>query len=325
MLGVNSMTANGSTIFPVIVPVTSQLQSVNFYLIKTDRHLLLADAGMNTDECWQALNDTLAEHQLALKDLTHIVITHHHVDHIGLINRIVEEHPIPVYAHRLAVPRLKRDPDYLQKRIEFFADLYEKMGCGEAGEKQVDYLKNAMKKNAGQSIECEIRDIKELPFQQFQIIETPGHAIDQIALYDETRKSLISGDLLIEHISSNALVEPDEHGKRMKTLVDHEASLKKIQTLDIETVFPGHGKLIQNAHALIEKRILGIQKKANKFLSLLENKRLTASELAQQYYKDTYNKQFSLVMSEIIGHLDYLEEKGLIQKNFQHGVWTYYK
>ncbi|WP_260842610.1 hypothetical protein [Siminovitchia fortis] len=33
-------------------------------------------------------------------------------------------------------------------------------------------------------------------------------------------------------------------------------------------------------------------------------------EVAQAYYKEKYVKQFSLVMSEVIGHLDYLEERG---------------
>lgn len=323
MFGVNSMATNDVKIFPIIVPVKSPLKSVNFYLVKTDNSLLLVDAGMNIDDCWQGLNDTLAENGFTLKDITHMIITHHHIDHVGLINRIVENHQIPVYSHRLSAPRLRREPNYVQKRIEFFADLYAKMGCGEAGVKQVNYLKNAAKKNTGQSITCELHDINELPLNDFQIVETPGHAVDQIALYDETRKTLLSGDLLIEHISSNALVEPDEFGNRMKTLVDHEASLKKIQTLDIELVYPGHGQVIEAPNDLIEKRIRGIENKANKFLALLEKNRLTASELAQHYYKDTYNKQFSLVMSEIIGHLDYLEEKEKVQKNFENGVWKY--
>ncbi|MFA8438656.1 MBL fold metallo-hydrolase [Pueribacillus sp. YX66] len=318
------MIPNNIKIIPIIIPVKSPLKSVNFYLIKTDHSLLLIDAGMNIDDCWQGLNTTLAKHDFTLQDITHIIITHHHVDHVGLINRIVENYQIPVYSHRFSVPRLRRDPEYLQKRIEFFADLYDKMGCGEAGEKQINYLKNAAKKNTDQSITYELHHIEELSLNEFQIVETPGHAIDQIALYDETGKTLLSGDLLIEHISSNALVEPDEFGNRMKTLVDHEASLKKIQALNIERVYPGHGQVIETPHDLIERRILGIENKANKFLALLEEKSLTASELAQQFYKDTYKKQFSLVMSEIIGHLDYLEHKGKVKKDFENGVWNYF-
>lgn len=124
-------------IFPIIVPVKNHLQSLNFYLVKTENSLMLIDAGMNIDDCWNALLDTLTNNDLALKDITHIIVTHHHVDHIGLINRIVDAHPVPVYANKLSVPRLKRDENYLQKRVEFFQKLYSEMGCKDAGKRQV--------------------------------------------------------------------------------------------------------------------------------------------------------------------------------------------
>lgn len=311
-------------IFPIIVPVKSPLQSINFYLLKTENSLFLIDAGMNIDDCWNALHNTLTSNGFALNDLTHIIVTHHHVDHIGLINRIVKTNPIPVYAHKLSVPRLKRDDDYLQKRIDFFEQLYAEMGCGEAGEKQIKYLKNAMKNNKNQAIETDIYNIEELSVQPFETIEIPGHAIDQIAFYNQQQKILIAGDLLIEHISSNALIEPDENGKRIKSLLIHESSLKKVQKLAIETVYSGHGNVIDKPYELIQKRIDGIEAKAHKFLALLTDDRLTASELAQKYYKDMYKKQFSLVMSEVIGHLDYLEDKGKIAKELESGVWKYF-
>jgi glyoxylase-like metal-dependent hydrolase (beta-lactamase superfamily II) len=236
----------------------------------------------------------------------------------------VEAHPIPVYAHRLSVPRLKRDENFLQKRVEFFQKLYSEMGCGEAGEKQVEYLKKAIKTNRHQAIDADIHNIENLSVQPFEIIEIPGHAVDQIALYNPQQKVVIVGDLLIDHISSNALIEPDENSNRIKSLLIHEASLKKIHQLDMETVYPGHGKIINAPYELIQKRITGIETKARKFFTLLKNNRLTASELAQLYYKEVYKKQFALVMSETIGHLDYLEEKGKISKEFKDGVWQYF-
>ena len=98
---------------------------------------------MNTDECWEALQNTLKQHSYSLCDITGILLTHHHSDHVGLVNRVVAKHDIPVYAHPNAIPRLKRDPEFLQMRVEFYKGLYEEMGCGEMGEKQVTYLQNA--------------------------------------------------------------------------------------------------------------------------------------------------------------------------------------
>jgi hypothetical protein len=58
-------------------------------------------------------------------------------------------------------------------------------------------------------------------------------------------------------------------------------------------------------------------------MNLILNGVTTASGLAQAYYGNKYSEQFSLVMSEIIGHLDYLEFNGKIRKEMEKGVWHY--
>ncbi|WHY80506.1 MBL fold metallo-hydrolase [Siminovitchia fortis] len=312
-----------SEVFPIIVPVKSSLKSINFYLLKTNQSLMLIDAGLNNDDCWNALNDTLNKNKFGINDITHMILTHHHIDHAGLVNRVVSANPVPVFAHPLSFPRLKRDPEFIQMRIEFFEELYNEMGCGESGRKQVEHLRRAAEENESQKIECDLKELTPGQFENLKVIEVPGHTPDQIALFLPNKKWLFSGDLLISHISSNALVEPDENGKRIRSLPAHVDSLKKCLSIPMNTVFSGHGILIENPHELIEKRIAGIERKAEKFLRLIEDGYETASDVAQAYYKDTYAKQFSLVMSKVIGHLDYLEERGRIRGEFKEGVLEY--
>ncbi|KAB2330484.1 MBL fold metallo-hydrolase [Cytobacillus depressus] len=310
-------------VFPIMVTNHSALKSINFFLFKKEDSLTLIDAGFDTEECWEALQNTLGKNNLTLKDLTQIILTHHHIDHVGLVNRIISEHPIPVYAHSASIPRLKRDDDFLNMRVEFFSNLYNEMDCGEAGVRQVDYLKQALQKNRSNKIECDLKEITDNRWMNFDVIHIPGHAPDQIALYARDCGWLFAGDLLLEHISSNALVEPDQFGHRMFTLNDHIHSLKRCLALQSKLVFPGHGNLIEEPHQLINKRLEGIERKSNKIASLIESGISTGNDLAQTYYKDIYKQQFSLVMSEIIGQLDYLEGKGRIKKELVNGVWGY--
>jgi glyoxylase-like metal-dependent hydrolase (beta-lactamase superfamily II) len=309
--------------YPIEVPVSSSLKSINFYLVKHKQSLMLIDAGYNNEACKRALKDVLHQNGFELYDLTHIVLTHHHVDHVGLVNWITAKHPIPVYAHPLSFPRLKRDPGFLKMRMEFFQKLYEEMGCGERGKKQVEHLKQAIKANESQKITCDLIEIGDTFGDLFEVLEVPGHAPDQIALYDRKEERLFAGDLLISHISSNALVEPDADGKRMRSLLIHMDSLKKCMHFPVKQVFSGHGAVIRKPEELIEKRLEGIKKKAERFLALIKSGKRTASDIAQTYYKDVYDRQFSLVMSEVIGHLDYLEWQGDIQKEKTGGVWHY--
>lgn len=285
----------------------------------------LIDAGINTEECWDAFISTMAENGFALQDLDRIILTHNHEDHIGLVNRISSVKDIPVYAHVESIYRLKRDKDFFALRVEFFRKLYREMGCGNAGEKQVEKLKAAVKRNEKDKIKAEIISLAESDtIAGLQVVETPGHSPDHVVFLDAERKQLFGGDHLIGHISSNAIVEPDREGKRILTLAQYIQSLEKCSGLDLETIFPGHGNFVYNHRELINHRLEKIHQKSERLLELIESGKSTAAQLAQAYYKDKYESQFSLVMSEIIGQLDWLETKMKIQKEQKDGVWQYY-
>lgn len=311
-------------VFPIVIPVSNTLKSVNFYLVKQGRRLSLIDAGFNNEECWQALQTVLQHNGFQLRDLTEILLTHHHVDHVGLVDRIVAEHSVPVYAHARSVVRLKRDETFLKMRAEFFKRLYEEMGCGELGSKQVENMWNAMKRNKGLKIQSEIITLPEHSILDFEIIEIPGHAHDQVAFYHRESKWLLAGDLLMEHLSPLAFVEPDFNGNRMKTLVQHIESLQKCLPLQTTSVFSGHGGIIKDSDSLIEKRLNRIEEKANQFLSLIAVGVSTAHDIARMIHKEKYEKQFYNIITDVIGYLDYLEEQGKIQKKSVRGVYHYY-
>jgi glyoxylase-like metal-dependent hydrolase (beta-lactamase superfamily II) len=313
---------NGYEVYPIIVP-DKYLKSINFFLIKGEHSLTLIDAGLNTEKCWSALQATLKENDLVLSDLTEIILTHHHSDHVGLVNRIVSQHPIPVYASNEAIPRLKRDKAYLKMRSKFFEKLYSEAGCGTIGAKKAVELHEAIEKNEALALQADIVAITNNRLLNFTVIETPGHAPDQLAFYDEKRKWLFAGDLLIEHISSNALIGPDLNGNPIPSLSQHNDSMESCLSLDAELVFPGHGILIDKPHQLIRKRLDRVEEKAERILQLISSGISNAGDLSQFMYKKIYFQQFSLVMSEIIGHLDYLENEDKIKKDMVHGIWQY--
>lgn len=310
-------------VFPVIVPENSSLKTINFFLVKHGHSLSLIDAGWNNEDCWNSLINTLKQNGHNVSDLTEIILTHHHPDHCGLVNRINSINPIPVYAHPDAFPRLKRDKGFLEMRAEFYARLYEEMGCGENGKHYAAYLKKAIKQNKHLALEADILPIQEPQLLGFDIIEMPGHAPDQIAFYDKKQNWLFAGDLLIEHISSNALIEPDRFGRRLATLTQHIHSLKKCLALNVGLILPGHGILIENANCIINKKLNRTKAKLEKLIRLIRSGLTTGSDIAVTFYRKTYYEQFSLVMSEIIGHLDYLETHGRIEKKLINGVWHY--
>lgn len=314
----------GCSVYPIMVPAKHNLRTFNFYIIEEASTLSLIDAGINTDDCWASLNQTLRDNGFELGDINQVILTHNHEDHVGLLNRISSVKNIPIYAHKESIHRLKRDPAFFAMRVEFFAQLYREMGCGAAGEQQVEKLREAVQTNERRKIQADILPLVNSDrIAGMDVIETPGHSPDHVVLLHEKRRWLFSGDHLLGHISSNALVEPNQEGQRIATLVQYVRSLKKCMTLDAEILYPGHGRLIHNHRELIESRLHRINEKAARIRQMIQNGMTTAAQLAYSYYKDKYNSQFSLVMSEIIGHLDYLESLHKIKKERKNGVWHY--
>ncbi|MFJ7745796.1 hypothetical protein [Peribacillus sp. NPDC097295] len=91
----------------------------------------------------------------------------------------------------------------------------------------------------------------------------------------------------------------------------------------LEILINGHGNIIYQPGPLIEKRLNSIEMKSQKFFTLLESGITTGNELAKAFYKGEYRNEFPLVMSEIIGHLDYVDYKGKINKHYRKNVVLY--
>lgn len=94
---------------------------------------------------------------------------------------------------------------------------------------------------------------------EFQVIHTPGHASDGIALYNRKEKVLISGDALWEN-DIPAITMRVEGSTCLFDLLD---SLEKLQPLDVQIVYPGHGRPFADFKGALSKS----KKKARDFLN----------------------------------------------------------
>jgi glyoxylase-like metal-dependent hydrolase (beta-lactamase superfamily II) len=82
------------------------------YLLETDDGPALFDCGPAT--CIPALEAGLAEHELALGDLRHLLLSHIHLDHAGAAGVLVRKHPgLQVHVSEIGAPHLL-DPSRLE-------------------------------------------------------------------------------------------------------------------------------------------------------------------------------------------------------------------
>ena len=310
-----------TTIIPLEVPAPNMLKSINFYLIQKNGRTFLIDAGLDKDTYWEYFLQSMKANGLKVRDLTAILLTHHHFDHVGLVHRISKEYDIPVYIHPYALPKIKGDPEFLYKSYLFFADILNKLNTGEFGAQQVKARYKRQMNNPKTALDWNVKAIEANTLFDFEVIEIPGHAPDQVAFYLPEENIIFTGDLLIDHLRSNAFVEPAPNGSRIPALTQHVASLEKIIELHPETALSGHGKVIYEPAKLAKRRLHAIGTKAKSIKAVIEAGFTTGSEIVKKRHPNKYEDIFFTLMSDTLSFLDYFEAKGELTKKEKNGIW----
>ncbi|WP_180954490.1 MBL fold metallo-hydrolase [Bacillus sp. V5-8f] len=309
------------------LPTEWPVGPVNVFLIYGEK-LTLVDCGRNIDSAWRQFNLALKDRGLTIMDIEQIVLTHHHDDHVGFLDRLVYLNPVPIYAHKNCRPYLTKDEGHFAGGTQFFINFYKEFGIPEEVSNELANLKDW---NQGLEnklyITEEIDEGTAIPgLPDWQVIQTKGHAQSHIALYRSSDQVLICGDHIIKHTPAGVFLEAPIHPEteRSKPLNQYVDNLKKCLEYPITITLSGHGEPIVNTHEFIKETLKKIEKRAQRVKGKLENARKTGYELLQELYPGRYEDALILLASDTIGLLDYLLERGDIFSEKEDGVFYYF-
>ncbi len=294
--------------------------SVNAYLMLGNDTRVLVDCGPNYEPARKALLASLARHGLQPEDVTALVLTHGHVDHVGLTS-LFQSRGVPVYALKGVQTWLTPGGEWDHYRAAFFESLYASMGVPEdlmARAKRDLFL--LQKWNDRSVVDVELQPGQTLPwFPMFEVLHVPGHAQAALALWNRETGDILTGDQLLPHVSSNAFIEPTldaAEGRvatRTKSLIQYRANLQALARMKLATVYPGHGDPFEGPRDLIRSRLADQERRQLQFYELVvEAPNSTAFDIAVKYFPRHLN-QLSLIMSETLGFLDWLAADGKIE------------
>ncbi|OKL38043.1 MBL fold metallo-hydrolase [Domibacillus mangrovi] len=310
-------------IIKITVPTPFPIGDVNTYLVKGDR-LTLIDAGINTPEARAAFQLGVAEAGYKVSDIEQVILTHHHPDHIGLL----DDFDVDIYGHSYCGNWISYNESFLNWRREFFIDLFRALGVPQEMIQLANNLDNTLKFGCEKSVLTgELKEGDELPaLPGWHVLETPGHAQSHLVFYREKDGCLLAGDHVLKSVSSNPLLEPPSvrGAERSKPLLQYNNSLRKIMYMDIQQALTGHGNDIKSIHSLIERRFARQHDRAMFILSMLKEKPMTIFEVCTKLFPEIYIKETGLTLSETTGQFDYLLERGDIQvETIENGVIYY--
>ncbi|MUK87202.1 MBL fold metallo-hydrolase [Ornithinibacillus sp. L9] len=312
------------TISQITVPTPFAVGDTHVYILKGDT-LSLIDAGVKTTEAWEAFTIQLKELGYYPNDIEQIILTHHHPDHIGLVENFPRAKRM--IAHKNVDLWLTRDESFFNHYEQFFRELFQMSGVPKEYHGFLDKLRRPLLFAGTGKLTDIITEGDALPgHDEWKVIETKGHAQSHLSFIREEDGSFIGGDHLLSHISSNPLLEPPLHfgQARPKPMLQYRNNLQKCLSLGITKVYPGHGEMFSNINDLVPARLVKQEQRARKVLTLLREYSQTAFQICQQIFPKQYEKQLDLTMSETIGQLDYLENENLISKTNEDGVIYYH-
>jgi glyoxylase-like metal-dependent hydrolase (beta-lactamase superfamily II) len=293
------------------IPTPFQVGRVNTYLIEDDP-LTLVDTGPNSGKALDELEQQLAALGHRVEDLGLIVLTHQHIDHIGLASILARRSGAEVAALDRLAPWLATYGENMDADDRFGEQLMRRNGV--PGE--VAFALRAVSaafRGWGASAEVTTQlapgDELRLRDRVFRVHHRPGHSPTDTIFHDEAARLVIGGDHLIGHISSNPLIARDhEHA-----LLTYMESLRATAAMDgVDVVLPGHGDEVREPAALVEQRFAMHERRAAKIHGLVAERPLTAYEIAQALWGNVALTQTYLTLSEVLGHTDLLAQRGQV-------------
>ncbi|MCD7033263.1 MBL fold metallo-hydrolase [Metabacillus sp. GX 13764] len=316
----NLMTSEAS-IHSIALPTPFPVGDINVYLCKGDA-LTLIDAGPKTEEALQSLKTQLKGLGYRLEDIEQVFLTHHHPDHVGLLDYFDD---IPIIGHPYNQPWISNDALFKEKQTQFLKELFTELGISKNFTPSLAELDKTLLYSCSRSLTRAVREGDEIPgMKEYAVLETPGHAQSHLALYHKENASLIGGDLLLAKISANPLLEmPMEGGERPRPQLQFNESFRKILSYPVSAVYPGHGETIEEAHSLIRYRMKKQEERAEGVYRMLKEKPMTAFEVCRMLFPSLYSRQLMLTVSETAAQLDDLEHKGRITAVNKEGTNTY--
>ncbi len=219
-----------------------RLNHINLYILDTGDGWCIIDSGVNSPDTalqWQQLCDG----PLAAKPVRRLIITHHHVDHIGYAGELARKFDIPMEMTALEAEHAQwlyhlSDAEY----GEIAAAHYTHFGCDEEHIRAAAQDGSRFRRHA-----APFADIKTItpntqiktPYGEWALRVDRGHSDAHISFMDKERQYFIGVDYLLPRISPNISADiRDRDGDLLSSYFEY---LEEMQHLKDEVqVFPGH-------------------------------------------------------------------------------------
>ena len=279
------------------------------YVVQKDDYCILIDSGSGTDSSHENLLDGLKQAGLSPSDLTHVLLTHAHIDHYGGLSKLR-----PLTAARIGVHELDfQTVAYHDARLALIgrrlASFLTETGLAEETREQILSLYRFSKAiYRSTPVDFTYASIG-MQLGPLTFIHLPGHCPGHVAIrLDDV---VFCGDMVVEGVTPHLAPESiNPYGG-----LDHYLeSLSRLQqwAKDARLIFNGHNDVITDLPGHIESTKQNILRRMGKAVQALTEP-LTVNEVCTVVYGEMHGYNQMLVIEKTGAYLEYLYEHGMIE------------
>jgi len=279
------------------------------YLVQKNEYCVLIDTGSGTDVSHENLLTGFQQAGIQPSDLTHILVTHAHIDHFGGLSRLRPMTKAKIGVHELDVQTVARHEARLALIGRRLASFLAETGLSQETREQILNIYR-FSKAIYQSVPVDFTfEALDMQLGPFEFIHLPGHCPGHVAIsLDDV---VFCGDMVVEgvtpHLSPESITP-------YSGLDHYLVSLSRFQhwAKDARLILNGHNDMITDLPAQIQSTKQNIIRRVSKAVEALHEP-LTVKEICNAVYGETGGYQQLLVIEKTGAYVEYLYERGMIE------------
>ena len=145
--------------------------------------------------------------------------------------------------------------------------------------------------------------------EELEVVHTPGHAPDHIALWQPASRTLFGGDLIVH---GTTIFIPASMGG---SLTQYLRSLERVMALAPKRILPAHGPAIEEPEKLVQQYIAHRLEREKQVLSGLRDGMRTIPALVDRIYVDLAADLVPMARESVLAHLLKLQDENIVRRD----------
>ena len=211
--------------------------------------------------------------------VTHVLVTHHHIDHSPLAAPLAAKHGCKVYGYGIQTP----PPENGEMRLEAGDDL-----------------------SFRPDIELADGDIIKGKDWTIEAIHTPGHTSNHMCYALAEENLLFSGDHIMGW-STTVISPPDGD------MGDYLDSLDRILDRNFDTIWPTHGPAITDVRTFVQAYVDHRRKREAQILESIASGKTNVMDMVAAMYVDVDKRLHPAAAHSVLAHLIHMVQTGRVE------------